>query len=226
MALVVVGDALDIAEAHRQHRLGALQRLALALLVHADHQRVVRRAQVQADHVAQLLDEERIGGQLEALGAMRLQAEQLEVALHAGLGDTGLGGHRAHAPVRRAIGRLGVQRRLDQAAPRVRRRCVRGLPGRTSSYRPAMRRSMNRVRHLPTVALVSFSRSAIALLASPSALLRTMRARALSAAGSDRLRANDCKLRALVVGQHQFGLRPACSHRGISVPRYRTGMHD
>lgn len=29
----VVGDALDIAEAHRQHRLGALERLALALLV-------------------------------------------------------------------------------------------------------------------------------------------------------------------------------------------------
>ena len=37
MALVVVGDAFDIAEAHWQHRLRALQRLALALLVNADH---------------------------------------------------------------------------------------------------------------------------------------------------------------------------------------------
>jgi hypothetical protein len=68
---------------------------------------------------------------------------------------------------------------------------VRGLPGRTSSYSPGMRRSMNRARHLPTVALVSFRRSAIELLGSPSALLRTMRARLLNAAGSERLRAKD-----------------------------------
>jgi hypothetical protein len=54
-----------------------------------------------------------------------------------------------------------------------------------------MRRSMNRARHLPTVALVSLNRSAIALLGSPSALLRTMRARLHKAAGSDRLQAKD-----------------------------------
>lgn len=42
------------------------------------------------------------------------------------------------------------------------------------------------------VALVSLSRSAIELCASPSALLRTMRARLLNAAGNERLRANDC----------------------------------
>ncbi len=114
MALVVVGNALDVAEPHGQHRLRALQRLTLALLVHADDQRVVRRAQIQAHHIAQLLDEERVVGQLEAFGAMRLQPEELEVPRNAGLGDAGLGGHRAHAPVRRAVGRLGVQRGLDQ----------------------------------------------------------------------------------------------------------------
>lgn len=70
--------------------------------------------QVQADHIAQLLDEERVVGELEALGAMRLQAKELEVALHARLGDASLGRHRAHAPVRRAVGRLGVQCGLDQ----------------------------------------------------------------------------------------------------------------
>lgn len=46
---------------------------------------------------------------------------------------------------------------------------VCGLPGRTSSCRPAMRRSMNRVRHLPTVVLVGSRRSTVGLLASPSA---------------------------------------------------------
>ena len=75
MALVVVGDALDVAEAHGQHRLRGLERLALALLVDTDDQRVVRRAQVQADDVAQLLDEERVVGQLEALGAVGLQPD-------------------------------------------------------------------------------------------------------------------------------------------------------
>lgn len=75
VALVVVGYALDIAESNGQHRLRALQSLALDFLVHADHQRVVGRAQVQADHVAQLLDEERVVGQPEAFGAMRLQAD-------------------------------------------------------------------------------------------------------------------------------------------------------
>lgn len=69
---------------------------------------------------------------------------------------------------------------------------VRGAPGRMSSYRPAMRRSMKRERHFPTVALVNCNRAAIALLGSPSALLRTMRARLLNAAGNERLRANDC----------------------------------
>jgi hypothetical protein len=75
VALVVVGDALDVAEAHGQHRLRALERLALALLVDADDQRVVGRTQVQADDVAQLLDEERVVGQLEALGAVGLQPD-------------------------------------------------------------------------------------------------------------------------------------------------------
>jgi hypothetical protein len=85
MALAVVRDALDVAQAHRQHGLCPLQSLALALLVHAENQRALGRAQVQARHVAQLLDEERIVGQLEALRAMRLQPEELKAALHTAL---------------------------------------------------------------------------------------------------------------------------------------------
>jgi len=45
---------------------------------------------------------------------MGLQAEKLEVPSHAGLGDTCLRRHCSHAPMRRAIGRLGVQRGVDQ----------------------------------------------------------------------------------------------------------------
>ena len=45
---------------------------------------------------------------------MRLEAEQLKIALHTALGNAGLGGHRAHAPMRGAVRRFGVQRGVDQ----------------------------------------------------------------------------------------------------------------
>jgi len=65
-------------------------------------------------HVAQLLDEERVVGHLEAFSAMRLRGEELEAACNAGLGDARLDGHRVHAPMRRTVGWLGVGRDLDQ----------------------------------------------------------------------------------------------------------------
>ena len=43
---------------------------------------MIGRIEIEADDVADLLDEKGIGGELEALGPMRLDAEQLEVALH------------------------------------------------------------------------------------------------------------------------------------------------
>ena len=41
-------------------------------------------------HVAELLDKEGIGREFETVGAVRLQTEQLELAMHSGLGDPGL----------------------------------------------------------------------------------------------------------------------------------------
>jgi len=57
----------------------------------------------------------------------------------------------------------------------------RGRPERSSSYSPRMRRSMNRCRHLPTVALDHRSRVAISKLERPSADHSTSLARATSA---------------------------------------------
>ena len=54
MAGVVVGLALHLARAQRQHRLGPVERLDLGLLVQTEHDRVGRRSQVQTDHVADL----------------------------------------------------------------------------------------------------------------------------------------------------------------------------
>src|SRR5256885_4955181 len=65
VAGIVVGLAFGQAGAQRQNRLGTIERLNLALLVYAQHQRFVRRIEVQADHIAQLGDEVGIGTELE-----------------------------------------------------------------------------------------------------------------------------------------------------------------
>src|SRR5262249_27724792 len=73
---IVVRPTLRRPERHRQNRRGAVERLDLALFVHAQEQRAVRRREIQADNVTDFLDEERIARQLEGLTPMRLQAER------------------------------------------------------------------------------------------------------------------------------------------------------
>jgi hypothetical protein len=87
-----VRDALAIAEPHRGRWLRALQRLDLALLVDAEDERLVRRVEVQPGDVARLVDEQRVGREAEALRAVRLDAEEGEVARHRALRDPGLSG--------------------------------------------------------------------------------------------------------------------------------------
>ena len=65
---VVMAAALGHAGHHRQHRLGPVQRLDTRFLVHAQHHRVLRRVVVQADHIDDLLHEERVRRQLERAG--------------------------------------------------------------------------------------------------------------------------------------------------------------
>jgi len=88
-----------------------------------------------------------------------------------------------------------------------------------------MRSSMKRLRHLSTVALVSFNRCAIELLSSPSALLKTMRALSLSPDGSERLRANDCSCdrSSSVNTSSVFGL-PSCGRVAAAHPADATAL--
>jgi hypothetical protein len=81
MSPVVVSDAFDVAEPHGKHGLGAFEGLDPAFLIDAKHHGLVGRIEVKPDHVAQLLDEERIGRELEATGAVRLQTEELKQAM-------------------------------------------------------------------------------------------------------------------------------------------------
>jgi hypothetical protein len=125
VALVVVGDALDVAEPHGKQGLGAFESLDLALLIDAKHHSLVRWIEIKPDHVAQLLDEERIGRELEAAGTVRLQTEELEQAMDGALGNPGLFGDGAHAPMGCGFGlaseclgdQLGHRLILDRAGP-------------------------------------------------------------------------------------------------------------
>lgn len=86
--LVVVGAALDLSGAHRQQGLAAVECLNLAFFVDAEDEGTVRRRHVEPDDVAHLLHEQRIGGEFERLGAVRLEAERLPDAMDGRRGVT------------------------------------------------------------------------------------------------------------------------------------------
>ena len=73
MAFVVMGHRATATRHQRQAWLRPIQCLNLALLVDREHQRVLRRIQVQADYIFQLLHELRIPAQLERAIQVRLQ---------------------------------------------------------------------------------------------------------------------------------------------------------
>jgi hypothetical protein len=104
VALVVEAAPLGDAGQHREYRGGAFQGLDLGFLVHAEDDGVPRRVQVDADDVADLVNEERVGGDLEGLGAPGLQSEGPPDVLHAARGDARLAGKLAFRPVRGAFG--------------------------------------------------------------------------------------------------------------------------
>ena len=59
---VFVRDAWDVGESQGQRRLAALQRLNLALLVHAQDQGLIRWVEIQPNYVTYLLGEKRVVG--------------------------------------------------------------------------------------------------------------------------------------------------------------------
>lgn len=88
-AFVVVGHDPQPHLLERQARLGAVERLDLALLVHREHDGVGRWIDIQLDHVSQLLGEPGIVGQLELAIAMRLETRGSPDAPHRTGADAG-----------------------------------------------------------------------------------------------------------------------------------------
>jgi hypothetical protein len=65
---VVMGDSFDITEPHGQDWLSTVQGVDLAFFVHAEHERMIGRIQIQPCNVANFLNKEGIGGELKVRG--------------------------------------------------------------------------------------------------------------------------------------------------------------
>ena len=103
-----IPDTPQTAFRQRQDRLGPVKRLDLALLVNRQHDGVGWRIDIKSDHIAQLVDELWIAGQLELPVTMRLEPMGLLNAPDgAGADAAGLRHH-----IRRPVGRLA--RRIDE----------------------------------------------------------------------------------------------------------------
>src|SRR5690349_1083154 len=98
---VIRRAALGLAGSHRQHRLTAIEGLNLGLFVHAQHQCLIGRIEIQAHDVAHLLDEERVPGELESLDPVRLQPKGAPDAADRALTQSAALGHRTRTPVGR-----------------------------------------------------------------------------------------------------------------------------
>lgn len=99
MANVVVGDSFDISQSHGQHGLSPVKGLYLALLIDGEHDRMVRRVQIEPHDIADFFNEERIAGQLEVLRAMRLNGKRLEDAMDSRLRESIRIGSLTNTPV-------------------------------------------------------------------------------------------------------------------------------
>ena len=136
---------------HRERRLRARERLHLALLIHAQHDRRLGRVQVQADDVVDLLHEQRVVGELERVGAVRLAART--PARSARSSTPTAPSARPSSPAtsasRSPAWTPSVATTTSSTCSAV---IVAGRPGRGSSDSPSNRSSQNRRRHFPTVA--------------------------------------------------------------------------
>ena len=123
----------------RQHRIQPIQRLDGGLLIRGKDDRVLRRIQIQTDHVGGLFFELRIVREHVALEPVRLIPRAAPDASHEHVADAQHLPQLARRPVRAAIGRFLP--RLRQNA-RFERRCAHG--GRLAPIlRPQSRKTLH-----------------------------------------------------------------------------------
>ena len=127
--LFSVGHRAGFAGLERQARPGAIERLDPGLLVDGEHDRVLRRVDVDAYDVVELGREPGIVRALEGADAMRLQIVRRPDPLHRAQADPRCRGHRAAAPMGRRAGWLGAGQGDHPVNRGVAQRRLAGLAG-------------------------------------------------------------------------------------------------
>lgn len=103
-ALVIMRSPLNMTGAKLQHRLSAIQRLDLGFLINRQHHGVVWRAQIEPDHINDLLGEVRVVADLECRQSVRLEIGRSPDLSNLPGGNTRILGHQPNALMRRFLG--------------------------------------------------------------------------------------------------------------------------
>src|SRR5258706_163731 len=106
VAIVIVRARGHVPLAQGKTRLASFQRLALAFLITTQHDGLLRRRQIQADNVPELLLELPVVGQFEGASLVRLQIVAEPQLLNPTLGNTRLLGHAPATPPGAVLERL------------------------------------------------------------------------------------------------------------------------
>lgn len=175
LAFIVVRLPRGHARRKRQNRLRPIQRLYLALLIDTEHDRAIRRIEIQPHDIPHLLHELGILREFEVLHPMRLQPESTPNPHDGILRQTHLFSHQPRAPVRAPLWH-GLQS-LGNDLLNLKVGDFTCAPPRGSSSKPSIPNSRNRSRHFPTVAPVMCKFRATSELLIPSPQLSTIRAR-------------------------------------------------
>ena len=96
---IIVGDSIDITQAHRQEWLGAVKCLNLTLFIYAQDHGLVRWVDVKPHDIANFFDKERVIGEFEMALSVRRKAESVPDAIDSGFGDSSFVGQRTATPL-------------------------------------------------------------------------------------------------------------------------------
>jgi hypothetical protein len=115
MPLVIVSWPLCYTRGQRQNRPGSVERLDPAFLINAKHHGLDWWIDVQANDIACLFDEQRVGRELKGFLTMRLKAKSAPDPADRRLRQLHLLWHCSCAPTRR-VHRLRFQRLGDNSS--------------------------------------------------------------------------------------------------------------
>ncbi len=98
MTDIFVGPSAGFACPQREPRLGTVERLNARFLVYTQHQRILRRVEIQPNNVEQLGFKIRIGAEGERADSVGLQFGGNQHGMYRTGGQSDFGGERAHGP--------------------------------------------------------------------------------------------------------------------------------